>query len=84
MTEIANDTRYQILPTMASLLRPHQSSRSEAWTRILQPAGASLITLLAVIFVIAYTAIALELPLRINKSASSLLGAGLLWTVQAF
>src|SRR5689334_21581908 len=35
------------------------------------------------IFVIAYAAIALEHPLRINKSASALLGAGLLWTVYA-
>ncbi|MBI5484795.1 MAG: sodium:proton antiporter NhaD [Deltaproteobacteria bacterium] len=40
-------------------------------------------TLLIVIFVIAYTAIALEHPIRINKSASALLGAGLLWTVYA-
>ncbi|HSC69379.1 MAG TPA: sodium:proton antiporter NhaD [Cellvibrio sp.] len=38
---------------------------------------------LVVIFIIAYAAIALEHPLRINKSASALLGAGLLWTVYA-
>ena len=35
------------------------------------------------IFVIAYAAIALEHPIRINKSASALIGAGLLWTVYA-
>ncbi|AMV70477.1 sodium:proton antiporter NhaD [Desulfuromonas carbonis] len=37
--------------------------------------------LLIVIFLLAYTAIALEHPLRINKTASALLAAGLLWTV---
>jgi Na+/H+ antiporter NhaD/arsenite permease-like protein len=37
----------------------------------------------AVIFIIAYTAIALEHPLRVNKSASALIGAGLLWTIYA-
>ncbi len=35
------------------------------------------------IFVIAYAAIALEHPIKINKSASALVGAGLLWTVYA-
>ena len=35
------------------------------------------------IFVVAYAAIALEHPIGINKSASALLGAGLLWTVYA-
>ena len=35
------------------------------------------------IFVIAYAAIALEHPIGINKSASALLGAGVLWTVYA-
>jgi len=35
------------------------------------------------IFVVAYAAIALEHPIRINKSASALVGAGLLWTVYA-
>lgn len=36
---------------------------------------------LSVIFVAAYAAIALEHPLKVNKSASALIGAGLLWTV---
>lgn len=36
---------------------------------------------IAVIFVLAYTAIALEHPIGVNKSASALLAAGLLWTV---
>ncbi|HEV7599650.1 MAG TPA: sodium:proton antiporter NhaD [Bradyrhizobium sp.] len=35
------------------------------------------------IFVIAYAAVALEHPIKINKSASALVGAGLLWTVYA-
>ena len=38
---------------------------------------------LVVIFIIAYAAIAFEHPLNINKSASALLGAGLLWTIYA-
>jgi len=42
-----------------------------------------MLTLLVVIFVIAYAAIALEHPIKINKSASALLAAGLLWTVYA-
>ena len=42
-----------------------------------------MLTMLVVIFVIAYAAIALEHPIKINKSASALIGAGLLWTVYA-
>lgn len=38
---------------------------------------------LVIVFVIAYAAIALEHPLRINKSASALVGAGLLWSIYA-
>lgn len=38
---------------------------------------------LIVVFVLAYTAIALEEPLRINKSAAALVGAGLLWIIYA-
>jgi len=40
-----------------------------------------LIGAIVAIFVIAYAAIALESPIKVNKSASALLGAGLLWTV---
>ncbi len=40
-----------------------------------------MLTTLIIIFVLAYGAIALEHPLHINKSASALLGAGLMWTV---
>ena len=36
---------------------------------------------LSLLFVAAYAAIALEHPLKVNKSASALVGAGLLWTV---
>ncbi|MDH4479513.1 MAG: sodium:proton antiporter NhaD [Rhodoferax sp.] len=39
--------------------------------------------ILSLLFVLAYVAIALEHPLKVNKSASALLGAGLLWTVYA-
>ena len=38
---------------------------------------------ISLVFVLAYAAIALEHPLKINKSASALLGAGLLWTLYA-
>ena len=40
-------------------------------------------TALILVFVLAYVAIAFEHPLKINKSASALLGAGLLWTIYA-
>lgn len=42
-----------------------------------------MLATIVVIFVIAYAAIALEHPLKVNKSASALIGAGLLWTVYA-
>jgi len=42
-----------------------------------------MLTALIVIFILAYAAIALEHPLKVNKSASALLGAGLLWTIYA-
>jgi len=40
-------------------------------------------SLLALLFVLTYLAIVLEHPLQINKSASALMGAGLLWTLYA-
>ncbi len=42
-----------------------------------------MITALIVVFVLAYAAIALEEPLRTNKSAAALIGAGLLWSIYA-
>lgn len=42
-----------------------------------------MLSLLALIFVLTYAAIALEHPLGVDKSASALIGAGLLWTVYA-
>lgn len=42
-----------------------------------------MVSALVIIFVIAYAAIAMEHPIKINKSASALLGASLLWTVYA-
>jgi len=42
-----------------------------------------MLTLLVAIFVLAYAAIALEHPLKVNKSATALISAGLLWTVYA-
>lgn len=38
---------------------------------------------LVILFVLAYAAIALEEPLKVNKSAAALIGAGLLWIVYA-
>lgn len=43
-----------------------------------------MLTLLVTIFIITYTAIAIEHPLQINKAASALIGGGLLWTAYAF
>jgi hypothetical protein len=48
-----------------------------------QSGEAILLGAIVVIFIVAYTAIALEHPIKINKGASALLGAGLLWTVYA-
>ncbi len=42
-----------------------------------------MLTLLSVVFVLAYAAIALEHQIKINKSATALMGAGLLWTIYA-
>ena len=42
-----------------------------------------MLTALVIVFIIAYAAIALEHPLKINKSASALIGAGVLWTIYA-
>ena len=38
---------------------------------------------LIIVFVLAYAAIALEHPLRVNKTATALLAAGVLWTLYA-
>lgn len=40
-------------------------------------------TALVIVFVIAYAAIALEHPFKVNKSAPALVGAGLLWIIYA-
>jgi Na+/H+ antiporter NhaD/arsenite permease-like protein len=42
-----------------------------------------MLTLLIVVFVVAYAAIAFEHPLKVNKTATALLAAGLLWTIYA-
>jgi Na+/H+ antiporter NhaD/arsenite permease-like protein len=42
-----------------------------------------MLTAIVVIFILAYAAIALEHPLKVNKTASALIGAGLLWTIYA-
>ena len=42
-----------------------------------------MLSALVVVFVLAYVAIALEHPLKVNKTASALLAAGLLWTIYA-
>lgn len=43
-----------------------------------------MITLLIVVFILGYAAIALEHPLRIDKAASALLTGGLCWTIYVF
>jgi NhaD family Na+/H+ antiporter len=42
-----------------------------------------MLTALSVVFILAYAAIAFEHPININKSASALVGAGVLWTIYA-
>ena len=42
-----------------------------------------MLTVISIIFVLSYLAIALEHPLKISKSASALMGAGWLWTIYA-
>ena len=42
-----------------------------------------MLTALIVVFVLAYAAIALEHPLKVNKTATGLLAAGLLWSIYA-
>jgi len=43
-----------------------------------------MMTMVAVVFVLAYSMIALEHPLKINKSATALLAAGIMWTLYSF
>lgn len=43
-----------------------------------------LMIMVAVVFVLAYAMIALEHPIKINKSATALLAAGLMWTLYSF
>jgi NhaD family Na+/H+ antiporter len=45
--------------------------------------NSDMVTWLVIVFVLAYAAIALEHPLKVNKSASALVGSGLLWTIYA-
>ena len=42
-----------------------------------------MLATLSIVFVLAYAAIALEHQIKINKSATALIGAGLLWTIYA-
>ncbi|MBI5196194.1 MAG: sodium:proton antiporter NhaD [Nitrospirae bacterium] len=43
-----------------------------------------MMTLVAIVFVLAYSMIALEHPIKINKSATALIAAGLMWTLYSF
>jgi Na+/H+ antiporter NhaD/arsenite permease-like protein len=43
-----------------------------------------MMTMIAVVFVSCYAMIALEHPIKINKSASALIAAGLMWTLYSF
>jgi hypothetical protein len=40
-----------------------------------------ILTVIAIIFVLGYLAIALEHPIKVNKSASALILGGLLWII---
>jgi Na+/H+ antiporter NhaD/arsenite permease-like protein len=40
-----------------------------------------MLSAVVLVFIVTYGAIALEHPIKINKSASALLGAGLIWTI---
>ncbi|MEP6504502.1 MAG: sodium:proton antiporter NhaD [Betaproteobacteria bacterium] len=42
-----------------------------------------MLTTIVIVFALSYLVIAMEHPLKVNKSASALIGAGLLWTVYA-
>jgi Na+/H+ antiporter NhaD/arsenite permease-like protein len=42
-----------------------------------------VIGLIAIVFILGYSAIALEHPLKVNKSATALLTGGLVWTIYA-
>ena len=42
-----------------------------------------MLTILSIVFVLAYAGIALEHQIKVNKSATALIGAGLLWTIYA-
>ena len=43
-----------------------------------------MMTMVAVVFVLCYVMIALEHPIKINKSATALIAAGLMWTLYSF
>ncbi|MDP2156754.1 MAG: sodium:proton antiporter NhaD [Nitrospirota bacterium] len=43
-----------------------------------------MMTMIAVVFVLCYAMIALEHPIKINKSATALIAAGLMWTLYSF
>jgi Na+/H+ antiporter NhaD/arsenite permease-like protein len=43
-----------------------------------------MMTMTAVVFVLCYAMIALEHPIKINKSATALIAAGLMWTLYSF
>ena len=42
-----------------------------------------MLAILSIVFVVVYSAIALEHQIKVNKSATALIGAGLLWTIYA-
>jgi Na+/H+ antiporter NhaD/arsenite permease-like protein len=68
----------RVVTSRACLIRGMRPSTAHE-----KPRGQILFGAIVLIFIIAYVAIALEHPIKINKGASALLGAGLLWTVYA-
>src|ERR1700740_3664754 len=51
------------------------------WPWLVHWENADLLVAVVLVFAVAYVAIALEHPIGISKSATALLGAGLLWTI---
>lgn len=76
----AINLRFERTPTRSPLSHPVLSWQA---THPTYNETIDMLTTLAIIFVISYAAIALEHPLKINKAAPALLGAGLLWTIYA-
>ena len=66
-------------PNSHDRLSPRELAQGERQIFIVN----KMLTTLTCLFIVTYVLITLEHPLRVSKSASALLGAGLLWTIYA-